>query len=59
MEEKLRYEIRVTGRVQGVGFRWSAVTEAQKYGITGYIKNLYDGSVYIAVSYTHLTLPTN
>jgi acylphosphatase len=47
MEEKLRYEIRVTGRVQGVGFRWSAVTEAQKHDITGYIKNLYDGSVYI------------
>jgi acylphosphatase len=47
LDEKIRYEIRVTGRVQGVGFRWSAVTEAQKHDITGYIKNLYDGSVYI------------
>jgi len=47
MDEKLRYEIRVTGRVQGVGFRWSAVKEAQNRNITGYVKNLPDGSVYI------------
>jgi len=47
MEEKLLYKIRVTGRVQGVGFRWSAVREAIYLGITGYVKNLSDGSVYI------------
>ena len=47
MENKLLYKIRVTGQVQGVGFRWSAATEARSQGITGYIKNLPDGSVYI------------
>jgi len=47
MEEKIRYKIMVRGRVQGVGFRWSAVREAQNRGITGYVKNLLDGNVYI------------
>lgn len=30
---------RVTGRVQGVGFRWWARTRAQSLGLTGWIKN--------------------
>ena len=45
--EKLLYKIHVTGHVQGVGFRWSAVKEARSLGLTGYVKNLPDGSVYI------------
>jgi acylphosphatase len=47
MEKKQLYKIRVTGRVQGVGFRWSAAHEAWKRNITGFVKNLSDGSVYI------------
>jgi acylphosphatase len=47
MEGKLLYKIHVRGRVQGVGFRWSAANEARSLGITGYIKNLSDGSVFI------------
>jgi len=47
MEEKLLYKIHVRGRVQGVGFRWSAVREAKKNGITGFVKNMSDGSVYV------------
>ena len=47
MEGKVLYRIHVTGRVQGVGFRWSAVYEARKLGICGFVKNLPDGSVSI------------
>ena len=47
MEKKLLYRIRVTGQVQGVGFRWRAAHEAWILGITGVVKNKSDGSVYI------------
>lgn len=35
----------VYGRVQGVGFRYSTQRQAISLGITGYAKNLDDGSV--------------
>ena len=35
----------VRGRVQGVFFRASTRNEAQRLGLTGYAKNLPDGSV--------------
>jgi acylphosphatase len=47
MQPKVLYRIIVTGRVQGVGFRWNAAREAANLGISGYVKNLSDGSVYI------------
>ena len=33
------------GRVQGVGFRWTARRIALGYDLTGYVKNLPDGTV--------------
>jgi len=35
----------ITGRVQGVGFRYFAEAEAARAGVHGWIRNLPDGSV--------------
>lgn len=40
-------KILITGRVQGVGFRFSTQVAAKNYGINGYVKNLADGTVFI------------
>lgn len=37
--------IRVSGLVQGVGFRYFARREAESIGVNGYVRNLSDGSV--------------
>lgn len=39
--------IQIFGRVQGVGFRYSARIAAKNYGIKGYVRNMPDGSVYL------------
>ncbi len=39
--------INVFGRVQGVGFRYYTEREARRLGISGYVQNRPDGSVYI------------
>ena len=42
-------KIWVTGRVQGVGFRYFVYRLAKQFGLTGIVKNLFDGRVYIEV----------
>lgn len=35
----------ISGFVQGVGFRWFCLREAQALGLTGWVRNRPDGSV--------------
>ena len=49
MEKKVRKHIFFYGRVQGVGFRYYSVNKARQLGLTGWVRNLYDGSVEMEV----------
>lgn len=43
------YRINIKGFVQGVGFRYTAKNMARSLGLSGFVKNLADESVYIEV----------
>jgi len=43
--ELIRAHMIFSGRVQGVGFRYNAYEIAMKLGLTGYVRNLNDGTV--------------
>ena len=44
-----RFYIVFSGIVQGVGFRWKLLMSAQRYGLTGYARNLSNGNVEVEV----------
>jgi acylphosphatase len=37
--------LRISGHVQGVGFRYSLAREARAHGLAGWVRNCRDGSV--------------
>lgn len=43
----IQLHIIVSGKVQGIGFRYFSQIKAVQYGVTGWAKNLADGSVEI------------
>lgn len=45
MDESAAKRISVTGRVQGVGYRYAARARAYELGVTGWIRNAGDGAV--------------
>jgi acylphosphatase len=47
----------ISGLVQGVGFRWFVARHARALGLTGYARNLADGSVEVVVDGAEEALP--
>lgn len=45
----IRKRIIFKGRVQGVGFRFTAIRYANRLGLTGWVRNQYDGTVLMEV----------
>jgi acylphosphatase len=43
----VQYEIKISGRVQGVGFRYFVQKRANEFDIKGWVKNMPDGSVVV------------
>ena len=52
MNEKIevrRVRIVYSGRVQGVGFRWQVKNVSESFEVTGFVRNLSDGTVELLV----------
>lgn len=45
MTGRIRRSVWFEGRVQGVGFRFTACEVAERFAVTGYVRNLRDGRV--------------
>ena len=43
--KKMRIHVYISGRVQGVGYRYSTVNKAQSLNITGWVRNTHDDKV--------------
>lgn len=52
MMKQIRRHIYFSGRVQEVGFRFTACLLARRLGLTGWVKNLWDGRVEMEVQGT-------
>ena len=44
-EKYVRAHVFISGRVQGVSFRWYTQRQAQALGVTGWVSNLWNGQV--------------
>ena len=45
MSENVSRHVRISGKVQGVAYRFHAVREAERLGLRGWVRNLANGDV--------------
>ena len=58
MNDKGRLRAEVFGEVQGVGFRAFVLRRALGYGLTGWVRNRWDGSVELVAEGSRAALET-
>lgn len=54
--ERMRLHANVEGRVQGVGFRAFVVDQANQLGVTGWVRNRWNGTVEVVAEGDHAAL---
>jgi len=55
---KKTISLTITGRVQGVGFRYYTQKKAKECSINGFVQNKADGSVYVEASGESIDIET-
>ncbi|MEM7169614.1 MAG: acylphosphatase [Pseudomonadota bacterium] len=50
LEEKKTVKVLISGRVQGVGFRYWVLRQAEARGLSGWVRNLGNGDVEALIS---------
>ncbi len=48
-EDRIRRTVHFSGRVQGVGFRYTTQAAASSFDVAGFVRNLRDGRVELVV----------
>lgn len=56
--DQSKKHVRISGRVQGVGFRHFTRVNAGELGVTGWVKNLPDGDVEAVLQGDHSSVQT-
>ena len=54
----VQYEIKVSGRVQGVGYRYFVQKQAQIFQLKGWVRNVADGGVLVMVQGDKVVIDT-
>lgn len=44
-QELIRAHVFISGKVQGVGYRYSTLHQAKLFGVSGWVQNLFDSRV--------------